>query len=87
MQEKRISVKKKAKVNVDYVKQLEGDSRFKDMFEDTDFKVDKNADEYKARKPTERNLPSEDENENEPEKPVDLNNLFAGQVDSDDEQE
>lgn len=87
MQEKRISLKKKAKVNVDYVKQLEGDSRFQEMLEDTDFKIDKNTDEYRARKTTEgkRNLPSEDEEE--PEKPVDLNNLFAGQVDSDDDEQ
>ena len=54
--EKRISLKKKAKVNVDYVQQLESqgqlDGRFKEMFENDEFKIDKNAPEYKIHKPT-----------------------------------
>ena len=53
--EKRISLKKKAKVNVDYVQQLEKegqlDNRFKEMFENDEFKIDRNAPEYKIHKP------------------------------------
>ena len=60
MQEKRISLKKnKAKVNMDYVKELEKadnqvlqDDRFKMMFEDEEFKIDKTNEAYKLHKPT-----------------------------------
>ena len=72
-----ISIKKKAKVNVDFAKQLEGDSRFAEMLENEEFKVDKTADEYKARKPTAIEEAS-DKEENDAEKPLNLNNLFAG---------
>ena len=64
--EKRISLKKKAKVNVDYVAEAKGDDRFKDLFEDADFKIDKNAEEYKLHKPTAK--VEEEEEEVVPEK-------------------
>lgn len=56
------------------------------MFENEEFKVDKTADEYKAHKPTAKEGAS-DQEENDAEKPLNLNNLFAGQVDSDEEVE
>jgi ribosome biogenesis protein ENP2 len=66
--EKRINVKAPtAKVNFDYVKELESkatdakgksalgvlnDSRFKDMFEDQEYAIDKASESYKLLKPT-----------------------------------
>jgi ribosome biogenesis protein ENP2 len=99
---------KQAQVNVDYVKELEGrtknkkqqeqasnvlgDDRFQQMFEDKEFAIDRDSENYKLVKPTEgrRTLESDDEHQSDeqeaPKAPQvnkgrDLNSLFAGKED------
>lgn len=104
--EKRINFsEQKAKVNIDYVKELEqrakqnkkqqeaaanvlGDDRFKPLFEDKDFAIDRQSEHYKLLKPTEKQkkiVESDDEAlEAAPvqvNKGKDFNKLFAGQDD------
>jgi hypothetical protein len=65
------------------------------MYEDADFKIDKESDNYKATKPTEgNNYDSDDEKEEDEEinniykpKTPNLNNLFSGKEEQDDNED
>jgi hypothetical protein len=63
------------------------DDRFKSLFEDTDFKIDKNSEHYKLHKPTEKAHEVESDQDELPDEKAavnfrSLNNLFADRDDS-----
>lgn len=76
----------KNKKQADVTEKVLGDSRFKQMFEDTEFAIDKQSENYKVLKPTEgrARIESDEEANSDEDKPApksaapDLNNLFAG---------
>ena len=90
---KELQGRTKTKKDTEQAGQVLADDRFKAMFQDTEYAIDRNSESYKLLKPTQAVHRVESDEEAEPEeteakvnKGKDFNSLFAGKEDEGDDQ-